>query len=200
MKMHRSPWTLIFGVCFNLTTMLIYYIFISEKTHGTEDILLDKIHQVCWWTSIPILMVCIPLFIMTVAMEPGYLKPFYDYIKLVEVALEIGLHLDNFCSYCEVIKSETSFHCTICNRCIESFDHHCPFVNNCLGHRNHKYFLSFIFLYSIFLLLMLFGTLRHFVEIWMEVGWTCIYTDSMTTVNVILITLHIPVFVFQWRS
>ena len=116
------------------------------------------------------------------------------------MALEIGLHLDNFCSYCEVIKSESSFHCTICNRCVELFDHHCPFINNCLGHRNHKYFLSFIFLYSFFLLIILFETLRHFVEIYQDIGWKCVYTDCITTVNIILILLHIPVFLFQWRS
>jgi len=156
---------MIFGVCFNMTTILIYYIWLNEKHHGTGKILWDHWHTLAYWTSILLLLICAPLFILTVSMEPGYLKPYYDFTKTAEVALEIGLHLDNFCSYCEVIKSETSFHCTICNRCIELFDHHCQFVNNCLGYRNHKYFLAFIFLYSINLIILLIETVRHLIEI-----------------------------------
>ena len=199
-KMERSPWTLIFGVSFNLTTVLIYYVWLNEKYSGNYKILMTDMHYVLYWTALALLFVCAPLFILTASLEPGYLRPIYDFTKLIDTALEIGLHLDNFCSYCEVIKSETSFHCTICNKCVEMFDHHCPFINNCLGNRNYKYFLAFTFLYSFCLLLLLIETLRHFVETYEESGWSCIYTDSLTTVNIILITLHIPVFFFQWRS
>ena len=99
-KMKRSPWTLIFGVCFNLTTLIIYFIFINEKNHGEKKILLDETHIVLWWTSVGLLLICIPMFILTVMLEPGYLRPFYSFARVVEVALEIGLHLDNLCSYC----------------------------------------------------------------------------------------------------
>ena len=197
-KMSRSPWTMIFGIVFNLAATAIYYIWLRERTHGTKNVLLLPEHIACWWTSITLLLICIPLFLLTVLLDPGYLRPAYDFTKLIENALDIGLHLDNFCSYCEVIKSETSFHCTICNRCVENFDHHCPFINNCLGYRNHKYFISFIFLYSIFLLILMFETLRHFVEIFKAVGWSCLYTDSLCTTNIILITLHLPVFFYQY--
>mmetsp|Transcript_6001 Transcript_6001/g.8120 ORF Transcript_6001/g.8120 Transcript_6001/m.8120 type:complete len:220 (+) Transcript_6001:911-1570(+) len=199
-KMKRSPWTLIFGVCFNLVTMLIYYVGINERHHGTKNVLLDPVHKVLMYTSMALLLVCVPLFIATVTLKPGFLRPYYDFTKLVEVALEIGLHLDNFCSRCEVIKSETSFHCTICDGCVELFDHHCPFINNCLGYRNHKYFLSFIFIYSFFLLILTFETLRHFLEIYWATGWQCLYTDSITTFQLILVFLHVPVFVFQWKT
>jgi len=192
--------TLIFGVCFNLGTILIYYIWLNERTHGTATIFWQNAHIVCYYLSLVLLTISLPLFLLTVLLQPGHLRPTYEYAKLVEVALDIGLHLDNFCSYCEVIKSETSFHCTICNRCVELFDHHCPFINNCLGYRNHKYFLSFIFLYSIFLSILLFETLRHFVEIYRVIGWSCLYTDSLCTTNIILIFLHFPVFAFQWQQ
>ena len=156
---------MIFGILFNLTATAIYYIWLRERTHGTKNVLLLPEHLACWWTSIVLLMICIPLFILTVTLDPGQIHPVYNFTKLVENALDIGLHLENLCSYCEVIKSENSFHCTICNKCVENFDHHCPFINNCLGYRNHKYFISFIFLYSLFLLILLFETFRHFAEI-----------------------------------
>ena len=169
--MKRSPLTMIFGIIFNAGATAIYYIWLREKVHGTKQVLLDPLHVALYWMSIILLLICIPLFVLSVSLEPGYLRPTYDFNKVVESALEIGLHLDNLCSYCEVIKSETSFHCTICNKCVEHFDHHCPFINNCLGYRNHKYFLSFIFLYTIFLMILLFETVRHFAEIFEATGW-----------------------------
>ena len=156
---------MIFGICFNMTATAVYYVWLREREHGTEQVLWHEFHEILWWTGICLLLICAPLYILSVALNPGHLTPVYDFVKLVEVALDIGLHLDNLCSYCEVIKSESSFHCTICNKCVEGFDHHCPFINNCLGYRNHKYFLMFVFLYLFYLLTLLTETLRHFVEI-----------------------------------
>jgi len=155
-----------FGITFNLVLTSIYYIWLREKIQGTPAILLEPLHVTLWWASIFMLLTAIPLFLLTILLGPGHLRPFYDFTKLVEVAFDIGLHLDNFCSYCEVIKSETSFHCTICNRCVENFDHHCPFLNNCLGHRNHKYFVLFIFVYTSYLIVLMTETMRHFIEIY----------------------------------
>ncbi len=73
-------------------------------------------------------------------------------------------------------------------------------MNNCLGYRNHKYFITFIFMYSFYLLILLFETFRHFIEIFKVTGWSCLYTDSMCTVNILLITLHVPVFALQWHQ
>ena len=197
-KMTRSPVTLIFGVTFNLTSTAIYYIWLREREHGTPSVLLESLHYVFYWASLVLLLISLPLFVLSVALEPGYIKPEYEYGKLVEVALDIGLHLDNFCSYCKVIKSESSFHCTICNRCVELFDHHCPFINNCLGHRNHKFFLAFIFTFTLYLMVLMVEILRHWAEIYKEVGWSCFYTDSLCTTSLVLVTLHLPVFFFQW--
>jgi len=134
---------------------------------------------------------------MAVLREPGNLKPKYDYIKLIDLAFDINLHLDNFCSYCCVIKSETSFHCFTCGRCIELFDHHCPFINNCLGHKNHKYFMVFLVTYASFLLIMFVETLRHFAEVFADIGFGCLKTDTVTTIVMIGIWLHMPILVWQ---
>ena len=65
----------------------------------------------------------------------------------MRLANEKSIDLENFCFYCKIIKSGKTFHCNYCKHCVEKFDHHCTFVNNCIGHRNHKYFLGFIFFY-----------------------------------------------------
>ena len=168
-KMHRSPLTLIFGVVFNMIATAVYYYWLGEHYGGNDgaDYILWHGWQLAGnYLGAALILINVPFFVLSCALEPGYLRPTYEFTKIVEVALDIGLHLDNFCSYCEVIKSETSFHCTICNRCVELFDHHCPFINNCLGYRNHKYFLLFIFLYPWYLLILLSEVLRHFIEIY----------------------------------
>ena len=48
------------------------------------------------------------------------------------------------CPECEVIRTNRSRHCSICNKCVERFDHHCPWINNCVGVRNHNAFIFFL--------------------------------------------------------
>ncbi|UMM28887.1 hypothetical protein L5515_011519 [Caenorhabditis briggsae] len=50
-----------------------------------------------------------------------------------------------FCVPCNGFKVPRSHHCSKCNRCCMKMDHHCPWINNCVGHRNHQYFLRFLF-------------------------------------------------------
>ena len=158
-----------------------------------ESITAPIAHYIFKYTGYVVLALAIPLFIVTVVMDPGNLKPVFNYNDLCEEAIELGLDMTNLCSYCKVIKSETSFHCTICNQCVEAFDHHCPFVNGCLGYRNHKYFFIFVVLYSIYLTTVLAETIRHFSEMFKAMGWACLETDSVATVLIILILLHMPI-------
>jgi DHHC palmitoyltransferase len=128
--------------------------------------------------------------------NPGYIEKKYDYIKLVDKSLEFQISLDNFCSYDEVMKTETSFHCHTCGRCVEQFDHHCPFINNCLGYRNHKYFAMFVFLYAAFLVVVLLETLRHFAEVCIDLksdGPNCFNTEKYMFVVLLLVALNLPI-------
>ena len=156
--------------------------------------------MVFWCLASCLLVISIPCYMLSVCMESGHLKPKYDFVKLVDLAFDINLHLDNFCSYDEVIKSETSFHCFTCNRCVELFDHHCPFINNCLGHRNHKFFLIFLCSYASFLIIMFAETTRHFAEVFSHIGWSCFKTDTVTTILMIGIWLHMPILIWQLYS
>ena len=85
-------------------------------------------------------------FIIAWLKDPGYLKqdPSIDFFKIVE-----EFDSNHLCPECQVIRTERSRHCNICNRCVDRFDHHCPWINNCVGTKNHGYF----FLYIIFTIL-----------------------------------------------
>jgi len=104
-----------------------------------------------------------------------------------------GLHLDNVCVYDELLKSETSLHCQICNKCVELFDHHCPFINNCLGNRNHKYFLLFLLSYVIFLITLMIEAIRHISEIYLLSDSFTIKDFMWPSILIMLLVLNAPV-------
>lgn len=81
------------------------------------------------------------LHIISLNMDPGYLKKPINvpFIKMLEEFDPVDL-----CPDCEVIRTEKSRHCSVCNRCVERFDHHCPWINNCVGTNNHGAFVSFL--------------------------------------------------------
>ena len=98
-----------------------------------------------------------------------------------------------------MIKTQTSFHCTICNKCVELYDHHCPFINNCLGYRNHKFFLIWITLYSLFLLDLMLEMARHIYE-FIENDWYTNISWIFTITLLFMIGIHLPIIGYQLYS
>jgi hypothetical protein len=81
------------------------------------------------------------LHLMALCTDPGYIKKpaSMDFFKMLQEFDPVLL-----CPDCEVIRTDRSRHCSICNKCVERFDHHCPWINNCVGIRNHGYFMCFL--------------------------------------------------------
>lgn len=90
------------------------------------------------------------LHLITMCSNPGYIKKPKNvgFMKMLEEFDPVLL-----CPDCEVIRTEKSRHCHVCNQCVERFDHHCPWINNCVGTNNHGVFLWF--LTSMFVLLVM---------------------------------------------
>lgn len=80
---------------------------------------------------------------LSLCKDPGYLKrpKDIDFMEMMKVFDPVLL-----CADCEVVRTDRSRHCSICNKCVERFDHHCPWVNNCVGLDNHGVFMCFLFL------------------------------------------------------
>lgn len=73
--------------------------------------MLPGLHYTFLYLSIALFCVALPSFILAAALEPGYLIKKFDFVRLVAEFLHSDLDLINLCTYCELIKSETSLHC-----------------------------------------------------------------------------------------
>ena len=81
------------------------------------------------------------LHMLLIAKEAGYLiKP--RNLSFMQLLKEFDPVL--LCPDCEVVRTDRSRHCSICNKCVERFDHHCPWINGCVGTANHGLFVIFI--------------------------------------------------------
>lgn len=165
--MTRSPSILLYGVVLNFFIAVLFYGSLGMFSIA-EDWIFPIAHYVLLYLSLLFLAIALPSFTFCVALEPGYLQKKYDFKLLVAELLEKDRDLLNLCSYCQLIKSPTSFHCQQCNRCVDLFDHHCPFLNNCLGLRNYKYFLTFVTSYFLFLVTMLGELIRNQYDIYKD--------------------------------
>ena len=91
--------------------------------------------------------------------DPGFLKSpkgvkFMDMMKIFDPVM--------LCADCEVVRTDRSRHCSICNKCVERFDHHCPWINNCVGVSNHGVFMCFLLSMMSLLLLTAFTLIYNF--------------------------------------
>jgi DHHC palmitoyltransferase len=192
-KVKRTSLVFTVAVLLNIGVCYVFYF----KMNKAPTMLLH-LHYGLKWSSMACFVVALPTFLLAALLQPGYIKPKFNFVQLVDKLLDEGLHLDNLCVYDEVLKSETSFHCTICDRCVDQFDHHCPFINNCIGARNHSLFLVFIFSYVCFVILVLTDTLRNLIDLCQQDRQTnSYYTFAPTLTVLIFILLLLPVVLFQ---
>lgn len=161
--------------------------------HDGRRNLLPGLHDSLYLISFIMIGFAIPTYLLAVGLEPGKINKHFQFVEIVDDLLDKGLHLDNICVYDEVLKSETSFHCNVCNRCVELFDHHCPFINNCLGSNNHKYFLVFLASYVVFLVALLTEVVRHTVEVFTEINGPKLKDYIWPLILSLLIILNTPV-------
>jgi hypothetical protein len=137
----------------NLAIIIMFYYGINYDY--IKDVLVCIDCVAILTTTAVLLFIVLVCFLLSCGMNPGFLRVKYNYIDLVSELFQNNKDIDLLCTYDELIQTQTSFHCRICNKCVEMFDHHCPYINNCVGYRNSLFFFILLVCYVPFMLLVL---------------------------------------------
>jgi len=142
-KNEKNPYLVIWYFIFRIIQFAITVLFavpripmilgVKENSRIFEGIIMYGILSIFLFSSV--------LYLISALMNPGtHIK---DKRKKLTEFIE-KLDEDVFCPFCEIVRSQTTRHCVICNKCCERYDHHCPWINNCVGIKNHNYFLTLV--------------------------------------------------------
>ena len=101
----------------------------------------------------------------TFLINPGYPKH--------DTNLKISKSQDSFayCNLCKmwINKQKNTFHCTICDICIEEYDHHCIWTSKCIGGSNiHSFNIFVVFSCIVILYGMVIIFLAEFSYLYLE--------------------------------
>lgn len=125
----------------------------------------------------------------------------------MERLVDEELHLDYICINCENLRPEHTMHCNYCNKCVQGFDHHCTFVNNCLGYKNHKYFLLFLFFFTLYMFAMIWHSIYAMVLIFSGDANYHTGEETIKTLKIVIniyllvvILFHCPIVILQLYS
>ena len=133
--------------------------------------------------------------------------------------VEKKIHINEYCPYCRVKKTNTVKHCHVCKKCISGFDHHCNWIDNCVGENNKKAFIIFVLItllnlvFNIYICVTALDNtkknktgdyyfMKNFEVIW-NMRWIFNYTISDLIAIMILIVssfFFIPVFYVLWAQ
>jgi len=99
-------------------------------------------------------LLSISTLLKTAFMDPGIIprsnntmseaRKFYIPPRYQDICMDGRTVRLKFCKTCKIFRPPRSFHCPICDNCVERFDHHCPWIGTCIGLRNYGWFSCFI--------------------------------------------------------
>ena len=84
-------------------------------------------------------------------------------------------HINEYCPYYRVKKTNKVKHCHVCKKCIKGFDHHCNWIDNCVGDNNKIRFITFV---SITLLNLVFNFCLSITALNMDPNQVAINTKN----------------------
>lgn len=119
-----------------------------------------------WYFIMSTSMVSAKLYLTFVAVnrrDPGYLNKSLELCFTHQVLKDIPQHL--ICPHCKVIRTDSTFHCPVTDKCVDRYDHFSKLSVNVIGRGNHGMYLAYVF------------------YLWLDVflvGWIAVASVSVT--------------------
>jgi palmitoyltransferase len=119
-------------VCLHLFFELLLFFFLLPNLNNYS-------YYITFWFLIIALFIS---FFIINRSDPGFLeaKDNLTWLQMVEQKI----HINEYCPYCRVKKTNKVKHCHVCKKCVNGFDHHCNWIDNCVGEKNKIRFLIFV--------------------------------------------------------
>ncbi len=188
-----------FVVLINLILVVLFYDFINYD-YKKDVIACPECMKIIFITA-ALLTLAFVCYLLSSFINPGFLRIQYNYVDLVSELLEHDRDLELLCTHCELIQTQTSFHCRSCNRCCELFDHHCPYLDNCLGYRNTLFFFIFLICYVPFMILVIVEAFERLAEEVSDKTRNTITENGVIDIIIIIcFTIEMPLVMFQIYS
>lgn len=95
------------------------------------------------------------------------------------------------CHLCNIkTSSHRTKHCSVCNKCVGTFDHHCKWLNHCVGGRNYVAFLMCVVSAVIAALVILAAAvveivLYHVQPEWLNLAWFGFASNATATTAIV---------------
>ena len=119
-------------ICLHLFFELLLFFFLLPNLNNYSN-------YITFW----FLIICLFIsFFIINRSDPGFLeaKDNLTWLQMVEKKI----HINEYCPYCRVKKTNKVKHCHVCKKCVNGFDHHCNWIDNCVGGKNKIRFLIFV--------------------------------------------------------
>ena len=196
-------------ICLHFVFELLLFLFLLPKIN-------IHLYYIAFWVLIISLFIS---FYITNKSDPGFLeaKDNLTWLQMVEKKI----HINEYCPYCRVKKTNTVKHCHVCKKCVSGFDHHCNWIDNCVGEKNKFRFIIFVsitlfnlvFNFCLSLTALNTGNIQNKnnlnkndyfmrnIEVILNMRWIFNYTISDLVAIMILIVssfFFIPVFYVLW--
>jgi hypothetical protein len=74
--------------------------------------------------------------------NPGFLYKELDFLTVLR-----NVKQEKICPRCKVVRTDTTVHCPVMDRCVDRYDSYSKFACNAIGRGNHGFYFAFIFFF-----------------------------------------------------